>query len=187
MALEWETWAEERLLALSPPRRAHSVRVAQLARELAERHHLPADDAYCAGLVHDAAREWDGPALLREAHRVGWCVDPEEQAAPVLLHGPVAAAWMAADHIGSASAQKAVRFHTTGDRTLDALGWAVFVADAVEPGRTYSDAPRLRALAYDDLDAAVLAVLESTRQYLTARGIPLHPRTVALYPRLGGS
>jgi predicted HD superfamily hydrolase involved in NAD metabolism len=184
---EWTAWARERLWALSPARRAHSVRVAELARALAERHHLPADDAYGAGLAHDLAREWDGPALRREAERVGWSIGPEEQAAPVLLHGPVAAAWMAEHQIGSASAQNAVRFHTTGDPMLDALGWVVFVADGVEPGRTYPDAARLRALAYDDLDAAIRVVLESTRQYLTARGIPPHPRTLAAHQLLVGS
>jgi predicted HD superfamily hydrolase involved in NAD metabolism len=171
-------WAADRLPLLSAPRRRHSEAVAQLAADLAGRHGLSPEAAYDAGLVHDLAREWSGEALLGEADRLALHPDAVERAAPVLLHGPVVAAWMMRDGVGTPSIHEAVRYHTTAAPGLGPLGWVVFIADAVEPGRRYPQAAPLRDLAHDNLEAAAVAVMRSTLRYLEARGITPHPRLI---------
>lgn len=174
-------WAAPRLERLSRSRRAHSLGVAGLAALWAPRWGVAPDDAYGAGLVHDLAREWDGHALVREAERLGWPVDEAERESPLLLHGPVAAAWMREAGVGSPAMQAAVRYHTTAAPSLDALGQLIFVADALEPGREYSGVEALRSVAAGDVTAGYRAVLASTRSYLAARGLRVHPRTEAAW------
>src|SRR4051812_17403919 len=49
--------------SLSPGRFRHSLGVAELARELTERHGGDAALAYRTGLLHDCAKEWSPPKL----------------------------------------------------------------------------------------------------------------------------
>lgn len=179
-------WAAPRLLRLSPARRAHSLGVARLAADWAPRWGVSLDDAYAAGLVHDLAREWDGPGLVREAERLGWPVDEAERESPILLHGPVAAAWMREAGVGSTAIEAAVRYHTTAAPSLDALGQLVFIADALEPGREYAGVEALRRVAAADGAEGYRAVLASTRRYLAARGLRIHPRTEAAWALVAG-
>jgi len=164
--------------ALTRHRQDHSLRVADLAAELARRHGEDPDQAWVAGRYHDLAREWARPALLAEARRLGWPVDAEEAAEPVLLHGPVAGLWAQAAGLGRAVVE-AITWHTTAAPGLDRLGQILFVADGVEPGRAYPEAAALRDLARNDLAAGYRAVLKSTVRYLASRGLALHPRTEA--------
>ena len=167
---------EERWPVLSPHRRAHSQRVADLAVELAVRHGLAPGPAWQAGRYHDLAREWGRPALLAEAERLGWPVDVYERAEPILLHGPVVSLW--ARRLGmEPDVVEAMCWHTTAAPGLKALGRIIFIADGVEPGRRYAEAAALRDLARRDLAQAYDAVLLATVRYLGERGLAVHPRT----------
>lgn len=166
---------EERLGMLTPHRRGHSERVAEVMRSLAERHHLDPQDAHLAGLAHDLARELPRPDLLAEAARLGLAWGVEEEEEPVLLHGPIAAKWLEAAGVGTPSIWSAIRYHTTAAPGLDPLGRALFVADGVEPGRRYETRAMLYDLAHQDLDAGYCAVIEQTLTYLQEKGLAPHP------------
>jgi predicted HD superfamily hydrolase involved in NAD metabolism len=168
-------WTHDRLARLTAWRRGHSERVAALARALAERHGIPTDDAYRAGLAHDLARELPPDALLAEARRLHLPVGPDEERAPILLHGPVAAAWLEEAGLGHDAIWEAIRYHTTAAAGLCPLARIVFIADGTEPARDYPEAAGLRDLAFHDLEAGYRAVLRQSAAYLTARGLPLHP------------
>ena len=174
-------WARPRLERLSDRRQAHSWAVACLAAAWAPRCGVDPADAFGAGLVHDLAREWPGSALVAEAERLHWPADEAERASPILLHGPVAAAWMARDLVGTPSMQAAVRYHTSAAPSLDPLGQLLFVADALEPGRRYPGVEALRAVAAASVAGGYRAVLDATLRYLAARGLEPHPRTQAAW------
>jgi len=170
--------------ALTRHRQDHSLRVANLAAELAELHGDDPDQAWVAGRYHDLAREWARPALLAEARRLGWRVDAHEAAEPVLLHGPVAGLWAEAAGLHPRVVE-AITWHTTATPGLGRLGQILFIADGVEPGRGYAEAAALRALAREDLTAGYRAVLLSTARYLASRRLALHPRTEAALQEQG--
>jgi HD superfamily phosphohydrolase YqeK len=88
--------------------------------------------------------------------------------------------------VGSAAIEAAVRYHTTADPSLDALGQLVFIADALEPGRAYVGVEALRRVAEADGAQAYRAVLASTCSYLAARGLRIHPRTEAAWALVAG-
>jgi predicted HD superfamily hydrolase involved in NAD metabolism len=180
-----EHWIGPRLALLSAHRLRHSENVAELTRALAQAHGLSSEAAYWAGLAHDLAREWSRERLLAEARRLGVPVDDEERREPILLHGPVAAAWMQEARVGNAAMWEAVRYHTTAAPGMGPLARALFIADGTEPGRGYPEAAALRRLALKDLDAAYRAVLEETVRYLARRGLEPHPRMRAALDELG--
>jgi nicotinate-nucleotide adenylyltransferase len=55
----------------------------------------------------------------------------------------------------------------------------LYVADYIEPGRDFEGVEEVRALAWRDLDAALLLGLENTRREVLSEGGPLHGDTVA--------
>jgi predicted HD superfamily hydrolase involved in NAD metabolism len=67
----------------------------------------------------------------------------------------------------------AVRYHTTGRAGMSRLEMIVFLADTLEPGRTYEEADELRALAFEDLETGMLRVLEALGVYLKENGFEM--------------
>ncbi len=168
-------------MRLSARRQAHSVGVAELARDLAAAHGDDPHLLYLAGLYHDLARELPADELLMEARRQAWPVDSYEAAAPILLHGPVAGGW-AGDAGLPAPYAAAIWWHTTAHPHLDRAGRILFVADGVEPGRgPYPGREDLYARAFINLGDAYQGVLASTLGYLQARGLTPHPRLLAAH------
>lgn len=166
---------EERFRALTRHRQEHSERVAEVMRTLADRHHFDQDRAQFAGWAHDLAREMSRPELLEAAGRLGLPIGAAERAEPLLLHGPVAAAWVAEAGRGDEAVLEAIRYHTTGGQGLSPLAKALFIADGVEPGRQYPARPSLYQRALTQLDDGYCAVLMNTQAYLEERGLRPHP------------
>ena len=167
---------DARLGKLTPARRAHCERVGELAALLCRAYREDWEEvARLAGRAHDTARELGAQGWFEEAARLGLDVGPEERETPVLLHGPVAAAWMEEAGVGTPAVWAAVRFHTTAAPGLDVGSRAVYVADGIEPGRNYPQADVLRRLAVRDLDQAYREVLAGSEAYLRTRGLSPHP------------
>jgi predicted HD superfamily hydrolase involved in NAD metabolism len=171
-----EAYARERL---SDKRFAHTLRVAEEAERLSNRHDLEGrlpHRARLAALLHDAAREMDDGALLRTARRLGVTVGEAELEKPNLLHGPVAAG-LAEKELGvtDAGVLEAIRAHTTGEPGMGALALVVYVADKVEPGRDYPGVEDLRALAEKNLREATRGALQRAVSHNESRGRETHP------------
>jgi predicted HD superfamily hydrolase involved in NAD metabolism len=170
----------ERFARLSAPRQAHVVRVAALLEALARHHRVASSEqARLAGYGHDLFREESREGLLAEARRLGVSIGAEERGEPILLHGPVAAAWLKQAGLGSPEVWEAIAHHTTAGPRLGGLAKALFIADGVEPGRRYPERERLYDLAFQDLEAAWCAVVEQSARYLESRGLGLHPKMAA--------
>jgi Predicted HD superfamily hydrolase involved in NAD metabolism len=55
----------------------------------------------------------------------------------------------------------------------------VFLADLIEPGRSFPGVDELRRLSMEDLDAALLAAYDGLIRYVLDKGGLLHSDTVA--------
>ena len=161
------------------------MRVIRVMEELANRHHFDLELARWAGFGHDLAREFSRPALLAEAARLRLPVDKFATAEPILLHGPIAARWLHDVAIGDESVWQAIRYHTTAGPGLGAMAQALFIADAVEPGRVYANRQALWDLAMKDLELGYRAVLEETAAYNRIRNLALHPDTKSALVEMG--
>ena len=161
---------------------AHIARAQDVARDLARRHDLAPERAALGILAHDVARAMPGRELLERAARFGLPIGAVEQQVPLLLHGPVGAEILRREEglaaaTGAEELYRAVYWHTTAHPTLEPLGKVVFLADKLDPHKRkrYPYQPQILALAYNDLDAAILEFL--TRQVidLANRGHLVHP------------
>ena len=167
-----------RWAAVSERRRAHIARVTALLDRWAEALALPDDERrawHDAGRLHDALR--DAP----EAELRALSGDP---ASPVeMLHGPAAAARLAAEGEARSSLLDAVRWHTIGHAGWDRVGRALFMADFLEPGRSFERPGRrfLADMVPHDFDGAFRQVLRSRLEWTIREGKSIFPETVHLW------
>ena len=160
----------------------HVEGVVAEARRLARVHGADEERAALAAWGHDIARALSPPELLTEARRLGLAVDPVEESAPILLHGPVAAEMLCRDYgVDDTEVLAAARYHTTGRAGMSTLEKVVFVADKIEASKLKAQPAlaKMKQLADHDLDAAILEYLNQHLLEASRRGWPLHPQTVA--------
>lgn len=160
----------------------HIEAVVAEARRLARLRSIDEEQAELAAWGHDIARAARPKELLRLAHQLDLHPDEFEEAAPILLHGPIAARLLAGRHgIHDEEVVACVRWHSTGRAGMSALEKVVFIADKVEPGKSAGrpDLQEARRLAETDLNAAMLHLLNLQLQEALQQGWPLHPDTVA--------
>jgi predicted HD superfamily hydrolase involved in NAD metabolism len=181
----------ERLLVargLSPELEAHCRRVAATAGELAGRWSADPGAAELAGLLHDYCRELTREEVLEEARKHDLEVSPLEAEYPVqLLHGPLAARVLAAGPLTlPAEVLEAIARHTVGGPAMSTLARCLFVADSIEPGRTYRAADDLRRLASRSLDGALREIVRRDVVRLEKRGRAVHPAMRAMTEEMDG-
>lgn len=166
---------------LTPPRAEHSLRVAETAVRLADRHALDRRDAELAGLLHDWCRECPAGELLDQARALGVPLPPEPaQVVTAALHGPVAARLLPRRWPGlPARVLEAIDRHTTGDPAMTDFDCLILLADLLEPGHDFDGVADLRALAERDLRAACAEALTATLAHLLRTGRRIDARAVA--------
>ena len=71
----------------------------------------------------------------------------------------------------------AIFWHTTGKADMTLLEKILYMADYIEPNRDFEGVEELRALAYTDLDKAMLTGIEETIEDMQTRGNPIHRNT----------
>ena len=172
---------ESRLIELPTGLRDHVERSREVGQELAIRHGVDACLVDTGIAAHDLARAVKSPVLLSEAERLGLQMDFVERHQPLLLHGPVAAAWLSEDDDYSAGAVlESVRFHTTGHPGMGDIAKVVFLADKLDPWKVEraSFLRRVEETARSDLDAAILHYLDKTIERLIEAGQMVHPLAV---------
>ena len=87
---------------------------------------------------------------------------------PNLAHGKIAAIIMERDFdINDRDVINAVSYHTTGRPEMTLLEKIIYIADAVEPNRSYPGVESLREVLEYDIDKAVLQSLTNTINYVS--------------------
>jgi len=77
-----------------------------------------------------------------------------------------------------------VRYHTTGRANMTMLEKVIFLADYIEPGRSFPGVELVRELALSDIDKAVVQALGNTVNHLIENRRKVHPDTIAAYNSL---
>ncbi|MCD7927402.1 MAG: nicotinate (nicotinamide) nucleotide adenylyltransferase [Oscillospiraceae bacterium] len=149
------------------------------AARLARRWGAPEEQARRAGILHDCTKYLTLEEHLQLCRRYQVPLDEIERETVSLLHAKSGAA-LAAHVFGQPEpVVQAIRFHTTGRADMTLLEKILYIADYMEPNRTFSGVERLRELAYEDLDAAVALGAAMSIQQAQERGGCLHPNTQA--------
>jgi predicted HD superfamily hydrolase involved in NAD metabolism len=164
----------------------HVAGVARMAEKLAARHRVPTTlKARVAGIVHDVARTWTGDELIAYAEQHGIPVTGETRLAPVLLHAAVGADIARHEYgIHDPEVLGAIVHHTVAGPGMTDLEKVVYMADTFEPSRKFEGREKLEAAAFRSLDEGLLACLNLSMQYLSAKRIEIAQETIQLYDEM---
>lgn len=131
-------------------------------------------------MLHDLARLYPMDRLVAECEMRQMTIDPFERKNPIVLHARLGAhIAQEAFAVHDPEILSAIEKHTVGAARMSGLDCVVYLADGLEPGRTFPERKQLWALAQQDLDRAMYATLTHTVRYLEAKGLPVSPQTAA--------
>jgi predicted HD superfamily hydrolase involved in NAD metabolism len=166
---------------VSEKRLAHCLRVEETALTLAPRFGINPELVSAAALLHDLCREYTEDLLLKLAINFGIVIDDIERLEPILLHGSVAAA-LARTELGidHPDILEAITLHITGGPGVSNLTKLIYIADFIEPGRTFPAAVILREAALQiDPEQLLLRVYNRTLEFLVKKNYLIHPLGIA--------
>jgi predicted HD superfamily hydrolase involved in NAD metabolism len=158
----------------------HVVGVARLADRLAAHHGEDSAKARLAGMLHDFARLYSAERLIAECELREMPIDAFERAHPIVLHARLGAELVRERcGIDDEAVLSAIRKHTVAAPQMSRLDELVYLADGLEPGRTFAQRADLERLAFSDVDAAMLGTLHASIAFLEDRGAAVAPQTLA--------
>lgn len=172
-ALDLPPWA-----CASEARRAHITRVVGLLDRWAMELRLGAADAQAwrdAGRWHDSLR--DAPEAELRA------LSGDRTSLASVLHGPAAAARLTAAGEQRQEVLEAIRWHTVGSAAWGRCGRALYMADFLDPGRSFARGDRafLAAHVANDFDGVFRQVVRQRLEWSLREGKGLFAETVALW------
>ena len=160
---------------LKPQRVAHVLGCRRTAVELAKRWGADETDAARAGLLHDITKALDGPLQLELCKQYGVILDNFSSQNPKTLHA-LTGSLVAQRIFGeNASVVSAIESHTTGKTDMNILEKIIYIADYMEPNRSFEGVETLRRLAYTDIDKAMVLGLTMTLEVLREQGREISP------------
>lgn len=170
---------------LDDKRLKHSIETSNEAVKLAKVYGADTEKAYIAGILHDAAKGLPPETLKKIAADNNIKIDKYEEANTELLHGKIGALIIKKElGISDRDVLSAIKWHTTGHANMSLLEKIIYLADIIEPGRTFKDVDMIRELAYKDIDAAMVLALKDVMDYVKCKGLALHPKSIEAYEYL---
>lgn len=169
---------------VSPHRFEHCCSVARYSAHLAKLYHYPEKEARIAGLLHDWDKAYTNDDIRARALAFKTRIDGEVlDFLPALLHGPTGACALETDFpFLDGRILRAIERHTAGHEQMSDLDCIVYVADALEEGRSYPGIEDLRALPGTvSLQELFFETYKHVLLYLVQRNAQLHPRTLCVW------
>lgn len=175
---------EEKLKkVLKPSRYRHTLGVAYTASCMAMVFDVDTKKAYKAGLLHDCAKGFSIEKQKQLCQKYHIDLEGTLTESPQLMHQEIAP-FLAKDEYEETDEEilSAIQCHTTGKIAMTALEQIVFIADYMEPNRKMIPGlPKVRKLAFKDLDRCTEEILKNTIDYLTECGQKIDERTIKTY------
>lgn len=139
-------------------RKRHVLSTEKEAAKLAAIYIPEAEETVrISALLHDITKEYTTEMHCRVFAEHGITPDAVTLASPKTLHAMTAALLIPTEFPEYASDEviSAVRNHTTGCADMSMLDCMIYLADYIEPTRTFEDCVALRSYFWDNLPAAV--------------------------------
>jgi predicted HD superfamily hydrolase involved in NAD metabolism len=170
--------------AITKQRYQHTLGVMETAISLAKRYGADVKKAELAAIFHDYAKfrpkgemrkiiiEQNMPKDLLEYNTELW-------------HAPVGA-YLVEKEVGISDKEilDAIRYHTSGRENMTLLEKVIYLADYIEPGRSFPGVDEVRELAQKDLNEALVQSISNTIAFLMKKKQPIYPETFKTYNAL---
>jgi len=164
---------------VTPKRFQHSVGVRYEAVKLAKQYGADEKKAELAGLVHDCAKDFEYEQMLKMCDHYGVILDTVSLNEKKLIHSQLGAMYAKKVFcIDDDEIYDAVFYHTTAKANMSMLTKIIYIADYIEPNRTFEGVDELRQTAYINIDNAILTGLDFTINQLVSEKKMLHPETI---------
>jgi len=168
-------WLSEKLFA-------HSLRVRETAKAMAERFGVNTEKAALAGLLHDYGKGIKEAEMLSEARKLGISINCVEERDPYLLHAPVGAKLISLSlKIKDHEIINAVSRHTVGEPSMSKLDMIIYIADMIEPARSFPGLEKIRDLAGENLMESFELAYAHTLTYLVNKRKFIHPKSFEVW------
>lgn len=177
--MDIETITQKLKNELDDKRYLHSVNVMNTSVELAALYGADPEKARLAGILHDCGKNYRGERAKEYIRKAGYPADEIEMVQTKLLHGIIGER-LAKEEYGVSDPEilSAIRWHTTGKAGMTTLEKIIYVADYIEPLRSFEGIEEMRKAAYENLDRCVVLCADSTIRYVLSNGALLHEKTV---------
>ena len=168
---------------LDSKRYEHTQGVAYTSAALAMRYGEDIEKAELAGLLHDCAKCLDNEKKIHICKKHDITISEAEQRNPFLLHAKVGGHLAKTKYkIDDEDIINAILYHTTGRPGMSLLEKIVYIADYIEPGREHApNLDEVRSLSFQDLDEALLQILEDILVHLKESKKEIDPMTQMTY------
>ncbi|MFJ7974979.1 bis(5'-nucleosyl)-tetraphosphatase (symmetrical) YqeK [Peribacillus sp. JNUCC 23] len=169
---------------LTERRYVHTIGVMETAIKLARQYGADEEKAELAAIFHDYAK-------FRPIEEMKEIVISENMASELLeygdelLHAPVGA-YLVQKEVGITDREvlAAISHHTSGRVNMTLLDKIVYLADYIEPGRSFPGVAEVRQLAKESLDTALLQSVSNTLAFLVKNNQAVYPDTFHFYNAL---
>lgn len=175
-----EAWIHRDLKAnIGEKRYKHSLLVSETSMELAKVYGASVEAAKIAGLLHDCGKFQDKTKILKRAQEFDIILDNIMKNNIQLIHGPLGAALAKYKYkVDDKDILNAIYYHTTARENMSLLEKIVFIADLVEPSRSFPNVDKMRELVYKDLNKALIFALENNIKIVIEKNHLLHLDTI---------
>lgn len=156
---------------LKETRFIHTLGVVSVAKKLAEINGIDEEKAEIAALCHDIAKNIPTEELEEIIKENNIELTEDEKNTKELWHsilGPI----VAREKLGIDDEEilSAIRWHTTGKENMSKLDKIIYIADMIEPSRTFEGVEEIREETIKNLEDGVLLGLTHSISFLLSKG-----------------
>ena len=171
---------------VSEKRRHHIDGVVDTALEMVNRLSLSEQTAFeiqAAAYLHDITKELDFAKQVALYRRFSLPLTVHDKNSPAILHSRTGAEYarMLFPSLVNDAVYSMIYNHATGRKKMSTGEKIVFLADYIEPGRTYPSCENVREQFFsgkNTLDDCVLHALEDTIKHILEEGGYIHPQSI---------
>ena len=157
----------------------HSLGVMECAKRLAQLYGADIEKAAVAGLLHDCAKNYSKDDMFALCEKYGIELDEVMKKSSGLIHGLLGAEVAKREYgIDDGDIYDAIYYHTVGKPDMSLLTQIIYIADGIEVNRHYDGVDRIRSLAEEDLDKALILQIDYTIKSVISKGGLLHTNTI---------
>ncbi len=160
---------------MSEKRFQHSLLVAQEAKKLAKKYNYDEQEAYLAGLVHDVAKEFNETQIKQ--YKDKYAIKNENTKT---IHADIGSIVAKERYNFTNEMCQAIKKHTTGASEMTLLDKIILIADKIGRSNLTEEGLKLKKLAYENLDLALLKYLENLKDKLQKNNLDIDKSTLHL-------
>ena len=175
---------------ISGKRLTHSLAVEEEAANLGKLFSLSAvtiNKLRICAILHDITKEKNTDEQIALCHELGYKVKPEDICSPKVFHS-ITGALLAKKLYGALVCNtifNGIKYHTTGREKMTLFEKLIYLADYIEPTRTFEDCVKLREFFYntdkfteEHLNNTLILSYDMTINNLLDEGKCVHSATI---------